>query len=308
MEYLILNILFSSCFILCVKWVQGRPSMDTVTVGAVNYLAAAICALPGFLNSTPSEQVVHACWTGAAMGGCYFSAFFFLLYAVHWVGASQSAAVSRVSLVVPIAAGIWLWGERPDGFQVAGILIAFISLFLIGRTNVVTPPENDDNNDRPAESPVPATTSGWSAFFVLGAFFLICGASRLTQQACSHLSGGPVDSPAFLQFAFLAAGIASAVVLAWRKKKITGSETLVGMALGATNILQSHYILCSLNLFDGFLVFTVTSTGGLILTTIIAVFYFRERLSWQSWLAIGLSTVAIVFLQVPFAELSFGGS
>ena len=112
MEYLILNILFSSCFILCVKWVQGRPSMDTVTVGAVNYLAAAICALPGFLNSTPSEQVVHACWTGAAMGGCYFSAFFFC---------STPSTGSEPPSLLPCPAFHWSYRlQRASGFGVNG--------------------------------------------------------------------------------------------------------------------------------------------------------------------------------------------
>ncbi|MEC9094340.1 MAG: EamA family transporter, partial [Planctomycetota bacterium] len=134
MFFLLLNIFFSSCFILCVKWVQHHRKMDIVTVGSINYIAAAFCAVPGCVRSEFSPLAIHAIWTGATMGVCYFIAFFFLIFAVRWVGASNSAAVSRVSLVIPVCAGIGLWGEVPDFFQVLGIVTAFASLFLIGRS------------------------------------------------------------------------------------------------------------------------------------------------------------------------------
>ena len=68
MYFLILNILFSSCFILCVKWVQGHRKMDVVTVGSINYIAAALCALPAFLNVQPSEKVGQSFTTKQEFG------------------------------------------------------------------------------------------------------------------------------------------------------------------------------------------------------------------------------------------------
>ena len=144
--------------------------------------------------------------------------------------------------------------------------------------------------------------SQWWIFFVLGVFFLICGASRLTQQTCKQLCDGIKDYPVFLQSAFLCAAIPSFVVLFWRKQKISLLEVVVGFLLGLTNILQSHYILRSLDTYEGFLVFTVTSTGGLVFTTAVAVLYFKEKLSGQSVIGIGVASLSIVFLQVPFAE------
>lgn len=304
MHYLILNILFSSCFILCIKWVQSRKLLDVVTVGSVNYIAAALCAIPAFLSSTPSPQIQDAIWTGGTMGTCYFVAFFFLIYAVHWVGASNSAAVSRVSLVIPICLGIWLWNESPDLFQVVGIGLAFGSLFLIGRTS-------SKSIHAKALAPHTAPTADgksvpvepWKVISVLGIFFLICGASRVMQQTCKQLCDGVADYPAFLLAAFICAAVPSVVVLVWRRKSISTNELIVGFLLGVTNILQSHYILRSLDLFDGFLVFTITSTGGLVTTTAVAVFYFKEKLNRQSVVGIGLAAFSIIFLQVPIAAL-----
>ena len=144
--------------------------------------------------------------------------------------------------------------------------------------------------------------SHWPVIFVLGIFFLICGASRITQQTCQQLCDGIQDYPAFLQTAFLAAAIPSIAVLLWRQQRISTLELIVGILLGLTNILQSHYILRSLDVYDGFLVFTITSTGGLVFTTAVAVLYFKEKLNVQSLLGIGLASLSIVFLQLPIAD------
>lgn len=269
--------------------------MKVVTVGAINYIAAAIFALPGFWASEPSERVANAVWTGGVMGTCYFVAFFFLIYAIHWVGASNSAAVSRVSLVIPICAGIWLWGESPDFFEIVGISLAFVSLFLIGRTSSHSI-HGKKATDSPLVSPVLVS-------FVLAVFFLICGASRVMQQSCKQLSDGVADYPAFLLTAFIAAAIPSIGVLIWNARAISRRELIAGILLGLTNILQSHYILKSLDEFDGFLVFTITSTGGLVFTTGVAIFYFQEKVDPQSAIGIALASISILFLQLPIAEL-----
>lgn len=310
MIFLILNIVFSSCFILCVKWVQMQKKMDVVSVGCVNYIAAALFALPRFLDSEPSDRIGYAIGTGIAMGICYFVAFFFLIYAVKWVGASNSAAVSRISLVVPIGMGIWFWGESPDAFQVCGILLALASLMLIGRVPKRYRRKQASETQRVGSSPEAEAGLAIHGFrnhrqyqlmvvIVLGIFFLICGASRLTQQACQRLSGGLADYPAFLQSAFVAAGLPSIVVLLWRQIRLKPVEVVVGVLLGLTNILQSHFILRSLDVFDGFLVFTLTSTGGLVVTTAVAVFGFREKMTRPSLIGLTLATVSILLLQLP---------
>jgi len=275
--------------------------MDIVTVGSINYIAAAFCAVPGCVCSEFSPLAIHAIWTGATMGVCYFIAFFFLIFAVRWIGASNSAAVSRVSLVIPVCAGIGLWGEVPDFFQVLGIVTAFASLFLIGRSRTDPNPEIPGNtNENPA-------AQRW-VLWVLGAFFLVCGTARLAQQACQQLCEGATDYPAFLLAAFCFAAVPSFAVLLWRYRGISRGELWVGVILGLTNILQSHYILRSLDLYDGFLVFTVTNTGGLIFTTGIAVFGFKERINRQSLVGIGLASLSIIFLQAPLGRFVFGNS
>lgn len=304
MQFLFWNILFSSFFILCIKWTQKNERTDVVTVGAINYIVAALWGIRPFWESSPSDQVIYAIWSGSAMGTCYFVAFFFLIYAVHWVGASNSAAVSRLSLVIPVAAGIFLWDEYLNAYQGIGILLAFAALFLVGHSSrrkkvsesiaMKNKPTSETNDRGP----------WWLIWFVLLTFFVICGCSRLTQQTCNQLCDTEKDYPTFLFAAFVAAGVPSLCVLIFRRKTISRLELCVGVLLGLSNIFQSHFILRSLDAFPGnsAFVFTVTSTGGLVVTTGVAVLLMKERINWQSGLGIALATASIFLLRMATAS------
>ncbi|MDB4724395.1 MAG: EamA family transporter [Pirellulaceae bacterium] len=291
-QFLIWNILFSSFFILCVKWVQKRDGWDVVTVGCINYVAAAFCALPGYWYSEPSAASIHANWTGATMGGCYFVAFFFLIYAVRWVGASNTAAVSRLALVIPIAVGILYWGEQAGVFQLIGIGVAMASLFMVGMSA--------QQQERVAQvaSPDLPRVGPLMKIMVLGCFFLICGVTRVAQQTCKMLSDGAVDYPSFLFFAFVVASIPSIVILVVRRQKLSCWEVVIGSVLGATNILQSHFILLSLDYYKSVVVFPITSAGGLVFTALAAVFLLHEKLNFASTMGVILAAISICLLQI----------
>jgi len=90
--------------------------------------------------------------------------------------------------------------------------------------------------------------------------------------------------------------VASLVVLGVRRKPLAVSELLIGIALGTANLLQVYFVLKSLELFDGFIVFPVTSAAGLAFTTLAAVTLLGERPSWLSYLGIGVAIAALLLL------------
>ena len=102
----------------------------------------------------------------------------------------------------------------------------------------------------------------------------------------------------FLLAAFLAAAIPSVVLLFWRRKRISLQEWLVGFVLGSANLLQSEFILRALKELPGFVVFPLTSAGGLVLTTIVATILLGEKLSHKAYVGIALAAIALVLLQV----------
>ncbi len=170
MIYLLLNIVLSSYFVLCVKWLQSRND-NIVTVGVLNYITAAVVGAYLFFRGDTATLTWYAGLTGAINGTCYFVAFFFLISAITWKGAANVSVILRLSILLPIVYGVLVWGESPDALQAAGIAVACLSLVLIGRR----------------KSNLAATSAPANAILILTFLFLIAGSSRLSQEMFKYL-------------------------------------------------------------------------------------------------------------------------
>ncbi len=283
MIFLVANIVCASLFALCIKWVELRQREDIVTVGMINYIAAAVISLPEFLQLAEANRTTAAFLIGATNGVSYFIAFFFCVYAIRLIGVANSTVISILSILAPILVGIFLWSERPNGFQVVGITLALISLTLIGGKGDAI------DRGRVVEKP-------WYTPWVILSFFILCGLSRLAQEAFKHLCEA-AERPTFLASAFVITAVPAVLVLALRGRRIQPTEWLIGVALGAANIFQAHFILKSLKIFDGFIVFPVVSAGSLMLVTLVATGMLGERLSRNTCLGITMACIALVLLK-----------
>lgn len=283
MIFLIANIFFASSFALCIKWVENRQRECIVTVGMISYIVSALISLPEFFQTEAEYRTNVAMITGATNGGCYFLAFFFCVYAIKWIGVANSTVIGILSILAPIVCGIFIWNERPSPVQVAGILLAMVSLCLIGGKEDAT--SKGTVPDRP-----------WFTPWIIVGFFLLCGLSRLAQEAFKHM-GSESERPVYLTTAFVIAAVPSLAVLIWRGRRIIWSEWLMGIALGSANIFQAHFILKALAHYDGFIVFPIVSAGSLLLVTLVATRFMGERLGWRTWLGIAIACVSLALLK-----------
>lgn len=287
MIYLILQIVFASAFTLFIKWAQIRRQENVITIGAINYIIAAVSILPVFLFSNLSPDSFGALWTGAlwtggSMGAVYFIAFFFAIYSIRKVGASTTTVVSVLSILMPIGFAAFIWQEKPDVVQSIGIGMALLALTLIGA----------QKNPHPSDF---ETKSRWLVPLVLFSFFLLCGFSRLSQEAFKHVSS-PEHRPTFILAAFTIAAIPSLIVLIYGKRMPTPMEWLIGFLMGISNNLQTYFVLLALNEFEGFIVFPVTSAGGIVLTTLVATSLLKEQLNKRTYAGIGIAVVSLFLL------------
>ena len=304
MVFLLFHILFASSFTLLIKFAQQRTAVDVVTVGAINYIVAALAILPVFVTTNPTPISGVALMTGGAMGTTYFIAFFFVIYAIRTVGASSTTVVSVLSILLPISLAALWYAEYPSRGQTMGIGLALASLLLITsgkkpadrnlqkiKASRPRTPTDSDGKSSPASS-----TPVWVVPTVLLVFFCLCGMNRVFQDTFKHFSTGD-QRPAFLIAAFTMAGIPSSVVLLRRWRVPSRSEFAIGIAMGLANVLQTFFVLRALQHLQGYIVFTLASCGAIVLTTVVATGMMGERISRRAQLGISMAVVALVLLR-----------
>ena len=76
----------------------------------------------------------------------------------------------------------------------------------------------------------------------------------------------------------------------------TRLELAFGFGMGASNILQTHFILKSLHYFPGYIVFPVSSAGGVLVTVLVATCVLGERLHRKTCWGIGIAVFALILL------------
>jgi len=292
---LFLQIVFSSAFTLIIKWGQVRGKEDEITFGAINYIVAAILILPVFLLNRPGTISAGAIWAGGSMGLIYFMAYFLAISTIRRVGAASATVVSVLSILFPIVLFATFFGEQPNLTQILGIGLALSALTLIGAQKPAKQGVKYKVVGRTETDPRPR----WLVPLVLFLFFLLCGLSRVAQEAFKHLvelEHQAEQRPTFLLSAFGMAAIPSFVTLLIRRKKIQPMEYGVGIAMGLSNILQTFFILQALEYFAGFIVFPVSSAGGVVLVTLVATGILGERLTGRTYVGILLSVIALFLL------------
>jgi drug/metabolite transporter (DMT)-like permease len=278
MLYLALSIVFASVFTLLIKWVGNRKRENIITVGAINYIVAAMLVLPAFVTNGVDSISAGAVATGGTMGACYFITYFFAVAAIRRIGASAATVIGGLSVLLPIVSGAVIWNETPNAYQCAGIALSIIALSLIGR-----------------HGGAQSTGREWITPVVLVAFFFLAGFARLAQDAFKHVSDAD-QRPTFLFTAFVCTAIPSIAILISRRFQFSLREFVFGCAMGSANFLQLHFTMRALQDLPGFVFFPIASAGCLILTAIVATQLLNERLSRKTYLGILLASIALVLL------------
>ena len=285
MIYLLGNIVFGSCFGLTLKWVENRKSEDSKTVGMINYIVAMLAIVPQLFYLDAKDWTSTAMLAGGANGFSYFVAFFYCVWAIRYIGVANATVVGSLSMLAPILVGVLIWNENPNFFQMVGIALAIFALTMIGRKG------DRINRGKVVEKP-------WFTPWIGIAFFSLCAMSRLAQEAFKHMSEDSVaELPVYLFSTFAVASVPSLAVLIWRGKRISVMEAVLGFVLGMANVVQIHFMLMALTVFDGFIVFPLVSAGGLMLTTVVATFLMGEKLGRLSYIGIAVACLAMVLLK-----------
>lgn len=279
MLYLILAIFCSSMvqFVmrLSTEKVKNNMSMLSVCYVACTLIAAAYT---GFGNLFPrSEGLAVAGRLGFLQGLLYLLAFILLQYNDHKNGVVLSASFMKLGLLVPIGVSILCFGEKPGIFHILGFIIAIPAIVLI-------------NHD-------PSKTTAATAKLALIILLLVGGMGDVMAKLYQEL-GTPELGPQFLLYTFGSALIMSLGLVIWKKERPGKAELIFGVLVAIPNYFSSKFLLAALAQLDAVITYPCYNVGTILVATLVGIFFFRERLRKNQWVAMAAIVAALILLNL----------
>ncbi|MBE5041115.1 EamA family transporter [Ructibacterium gallinarum] len=284
-----MNIIFLIGIILGVtlQQVTRKAYYNRLSGGAYSFSAAsAFVALLFFLIVSKGRLEFNRQVLGYAAG-------FALAYSMACVGTllaisagplSLTSLVISYSLIIPTFYGFAVLGEPIDFFILFGVILLFVSLVLI----------HFEKNGTEKKITLKWVIYAAVAFVGNG----MCSTMQKMQQIkCNGLYKN--------EFMVIALGVSvivltAATLIPERKslsvymKKGFVWYISCGIANGVVNYLT---LVLSLRM-PASIMFPVISAGGIITTALVSIFVYKEKLSLQQYIGLGLGTFAIVVLNI----------
>lgn len=284
MTALLLSIITSSMLMVIFKYFQ-QYRVNTFQAITVNYFVAATLGYALSPEHVPLELLIHRPWIAEAMLiGCVFIGMFYLMaVSSQKVSVAVTSVANKMSLVIPVLAGMVLYAEALHGLRLLGVILALVSVVM------VTYRKSDAGADK-RYVVLPVLIFFGSGF--LDTFF---------KYAQTHLIAedefGIFSSSLFL----MAATVGTVVMMVRRFTKGSVLELksiIAGSILGIPNYFSIHFLLKALNIpqLPSTQVFPINNTGIVLLSTLLAILLFKESLTKLNWTGIACSVVAIALI------------
>lgn len=228
------------------------------------------------LQAVEQNSVLFAIILGLGSGLFYYGGFYYYQKSVYLSGPSLASAFGKMGVLIPMILSILLWKEIPEFIQWIGVALALLAIIIIA----INPSEMKLNNIHPA----------LIIFFFLGG--LGDFANKVFEKYCllEH-------NTIFLFFVFFTALLISikATIKVSKKKRW---DYIIGIFIGVPNLLASYFLILALSKIDAVIVYPIFSGGTIILTSIISLIAFKERLKKKEYIGIILMITAVALINI----------
>ncbi len=282
MIYLLISICISSFLFVIFKLFEVFK-IDTLQGIIVNYLVAAVLGF--YMSDLPVsfQEVTDQSWFyGAFLLGILFILVFNLMALTSQKnGLSVASVASKMSLVVGVVFGIMYYKESANYIKIIGILLALLAVYLA--------------STRETQQKVQKKSS---LLFPILLFFgsgCIDTSLKFIETAYVQEGGVPIFSATIFAFAFLVGMVFLIVKMIKGAFVFQFKNILGGILLGIPNYFSIVYLLKALNAegMESSNAFTVNNVGIVILSTLLGLLLFKEKLSKKNWLGVAVAILGV---------------
>lgn len=283
MIYLLLCI-FSTAGIMVIFKIAGNLKLDTFSIIIINYFTAAILGFS--LGGLPERSDFSAGWVPMAViiGILFIVMFFVIALSTQKAGIAVTSVASKMSVVIPITFSIIYFNETVDALKFTGIMLALVSVFM-----------TTYNRDKTKKRGIEVIILPLTLFVGAG---LIDSLIKFTQQVF-------IVEQSTIMFTSVLFSISAitGVIFSFFRKDLFKSKNfpriiMAGIMLGIVNFGSLYGLIMALdsNILDSSIIFGINNMGIVVLSVLIALLFFREKLSILNKAGIALSILTIIFL------------
>lgn len=285
MIYLLLSILSSSIIFVVFKLFK-RFEVNTLQAIIVNYFIACLVGYFGFIDEVTISEIPAKPWfLGTLVLGLLFIIVFNLAaITTQRSGLSVVSVATKMSVAIPVLFGILYFEESTGILKILGIILALIAVYLssikaksgiaIKKKNLIYP-------------------------------ILVFLGSGIIDTLIKFIESGYVnktDVALFSSTIFSVAGSIGILILIFQglkgRLKITGKNILGGIALGIPNFFSIYFLVMALrnNDFDSSTIFTINNVAIVLVSTLLGIVLFKEKLITKNWIGIILAIIGILLV------------
>jgi drug/metabolite transporter (DMT)-like permease len=287
--YLFLSIIFATGLLIILKSFHIWKA-DTMHAIVCNYWTAASWSLFfGFLDTGGFTADLRAVIPFAIITGFFFIIVFFITGKTTQVaGVGTASVASKMSMIIPIVAGIILYNESIDLKKTLGILLAVPAVVLISL---------------PGEGRASASF-GKSGSWLPVLLFVGAGMVDTLIKFAQHTFITDENRNFVIMIIFGSAGCFGLARLTYElrilKKRLTRRSIAAGILLGTANYFSLHFLVMCLEMpgSESSTVFAYVNMGVVILSFFTGLVLFGEKAGKWKMLGLAMALSAIAFLSV----------
>ena len=282
MIWLILNILVSGVLYLIFR-LFPKYKVDNLVAVIVNYLTASTLGL--LMMDTAIAGVISRPWFPIAFCMGIFFIFIFLLMAESSQvnGISMTSVANKMSLIIPVIAGIFLYNESITWLMITGIILALVSVIL---TSI-------------KDKSMALSKNGT---FILILIFFGSGLIDIMMKYMQHHYLSENEGAAFVMVIFMAAAIFG---LLWmlltqrdRFRNFNKASIVGGIALGIPNFGSIYFLILALEKsgLQSSVLYPINNMGIVGISALFGILIFKEKINLINFIGILLAIAAIALI------------
>ena len=284
MEFIILSVLLNASIFVIFK-LFDKYKVDTFQAIVINYYFAFIVAyfssdIQFSITQTPTEK-----WfLGAVFLGFLFVTLFYVMgLTAQKIGISVVAVAGKMSVVIPVLFGLFVYNESLVFIKVIGIALALIAVYFTSHK------ENK-------------LTVNKAVLFLPFILFFGSGILDTTLKYVQKMYVSDNENSVYLSVIFLVAGILGTIALLYllykKQSNLNFKNLFGGVFLGVVNYFAMYFLLKALqvNGLESSTVFTINNVSIVLFSTLLGLMFFKEKLSKMNIFGILLAVVSIFMI------------